>query len=169
MFISGSMSTGGRRIISGMTCWTMCGFKPANKSRNNPDTCLIGQLRNNNSWLDGTNVLSRVDTKVSLASLYEARVDGEHVGWWCSKIFTARTDSIFSQLNGRGLDEGGLTCDTCWSPMESCHSWSAGHQNPIRATNQCGHSLHSISPTLNEADFVWEYFLVVYYDIYLRY
>ena len=99
-------------------------------------------------------------------SLYEGRVEG---GTRCSKIFTARTDSIFSQLNGRGLDEGGLTCDTCWSPMESCHSWSAGHQNPIRATNQCGHSLHSISPTLNKADFVWKYFLVVYYDIYLRY
>ena len=43
-------------------------------------------------------------------SLYEARVEGgegDTAGVAPLKIFTARTDSIFSQLNGRGLDECG--------------------------------------------------------------
>ena len=103
-------------------------------------------------------------------SLYEGRVEG---GTRCSKIFTARTDSIFSQLNGRwGSMRGALTCDTCWSPAETCHCWS-----PPSKPNQtsqpvplCGHSIPSISPLCSCISLSIWYFLVVYYDdIYLGY
>ena len=42
-------------------------------------------------------------TPKCLPSLYEARVE-DGPGWRCSKIFTTRADSIFSQLNGRAVE-----------------------------------------------------------------
>ena len=67
-------------------------------------------------------------------SLYEGRVEG---GTRCSKIFTARTDSIFSQLNGReGARWGGLWHVTRVGPLPKPVTADHHHQNPIRPVNQ---------------------------------
>ena len=100
-------------------------------------------------------------------SLYEGRVEG---GTRCSKIFTARTDSIFSQLNGRGLDEGGFDMWHVLVPAETCHCWS-----PPSKPNQtsqpvplCGHSIHSISPRLSalaslyQSEIFWWCIMMIY-------
>ena len=100
---------------------------------------------NNNSWMEP--MFCPELTPKCLPSLYEGRV--EEGGHCCSKIFTATTDSIFSQLNGRGSMRGGMTCDTCWSPAVPVTP-DHRHQNPIRhqPTSQSlsGHSIQSISP-----------------------
>ena len=79
-------------------------FKPATKSRNDPDTCFMIAT----SWglkAGGWNQCFVPDlTPKCLRSILRGKGgDGGH-GWQCSKIFTPRTDSIFSQLNGgRGV------------------------------------------------------------------
>ena len=97
-------------------------FKLPTKSRNDPDTCFIGQLRSRITTA-GWNQCFVPSWHQSVRRHFTRqgwKGGGGH-GWCCcSKIFTARTDSIFSQLNGRGLDEcGGFWHLTRVGPLPS--------------------------------------------------